>query len=228
MYISKNKRSTKLPPLLFNMATTIVLEPSSELAHDFSPLFRVHKDGRVERLTGTSTVPPSLDNPNTSVQSKDVTISPDSGVAVRLYLPKNSITPPGEDGGLPSSKLPLLVYFHGGGFCIESAFSPLYHNYLNSLVAEANVAAVSVEYRLAPEHPLPIAYDDCWSALEWVSDGGVGEPWLRDHADLRRVFLAGDSAGGNITHHIALRASLSPQKIGGINLQVISFQFFKY
>ncbi|CDP17008.1 unnamed protein product [Coffea canephora] len=58
------------------------------------------------------------------------------------------------------TKLPLLVYLHGGGFLIKSAFSPTYHAHLNVVVAEAGVVAVSINYRLAPEHPLPLVYED--------------------------------------------------------------------
>ncbi|CDP01515.1 unnamed protein product [Coffea canephora] len=61
------------------------------------------------------------------------------------------------------TKLPLLVYLHGGEICgssqIKSAFSLTYHAYLNVLVAETGVVAVSINYRLVPEHPLPIAYE---------------------------------------------------------------------
>ncbi|KAJ0984743.1 hypothetical protein J5N97_003099 [Dioscorea zingiberensis] len=70
----------------------------------------------------------------------------------------------------------------------------------------ANIIAVSVNYRLAPEHLLPTAYEDSWEALQWVlSSGASEEPWLAEHGDLKRVFLAGDSAGANIAHQMALR-----------------------
>lgn len=168
---------------------------SNELAHDFSPILKVYKDGRVERLRGADTVPPSLD-PDTGVHSKDVVICPETGVSGRLYVPNPTTNPP--------QKLPLLVYFHGGGFLIESASSPTYHNHLNALAAQANVVVLSVDYRLAPEHPLPAAYDDSWSALRWVASGDSDE-WLSSRADRRRVYLAGDSAGGNLAHYVALK-----------------------
>ncbi|KAM1569465.1 hypothetical protein PS1_034904 [Malus domestica] len=66
-------------------------------------------------------------------------------------------------------KLLLLVYFHRGDFCVESVFFPLYHNYINSLDVMVNVVDVSVEYKLALEHPLPIAYEDSRTALKWVA-----------------------------------------------------------
>lgn len=67
---------------------------------------------------------------------------------------------------------------------------------------------LSVDYRLAPESRLPIAYEDCFSSLEWLSRQVNSDPWLIQ-ADLSRVFLSGDSAGGNITHSVALKAITS-------------------
>ncbi|XP_065875861.1 probable carboxylesterase 12 [Euphorbia lathyris] len=182
----------------------------SKLVLDLYPFFKVYEDGHVDRLLGSTIVPPSLDDPETHVQSKDVVYCPQSNLSSRLYLPKS--TP-------PNQKLPLLVYFHGGGFCIETAFSPTYHNYLNKLVSEANIAVVSVDYRRAPEHPLPAAYDDSWTALKWVashSNGDGPEEWLNLHANLDHVFLAGDSAGANIAHFIGMR--FGKEKLGGINV----------
>ncbi|KAG8368338.1 hypothetical protein BUALT_Bualt15G0035200 [Buddleja alternifolia] len=178
---------------------------SDEILHDFPSFLRHFKDGRIERYAGTDVVPASID-PKTGVQSKDVEISPENNVSARLYLPANAT---------PAKKLPVLVYFHGGGFVIESAFSPLYHKHLNLFVDEANVVAVSVNYRLAPEHPLPILYEDSWLALKWVGSGQ--EEWIKDYADLDRVYLCGDSAGGNIAHHMAIRVG-SENPIG-INLR---------
>ncbi|KAH6825945.1 hypothetical protein C2S53_001382 [Perilla frutescens var. hirtella] len=166
---------------------------SDELLHDFLPMLRVHKNGRIERLAGTDFVPPSLD-PATAVNSKDVEISPEINLSARIYLPGNADR---------SKKLPLLVYFHGGGFIIESAFSPLYQKHLNHVVAEANVVAVSVNYRLAPEFPLPIAFEDSWRALKWATAGN--DEWINEFADRNRLYLGGDSAGGTIAHNIAMR-----------------------
>ncbi|CAI0447113.1 unnamed protein product [Linum tenue] len=172
----------------------------SEPVREFLPFLRIYKDGTVQRLTGTKIVPPSLHDPKSAVQSKDVRYYSSSS-AGGIYLPKQ--TTPGE-------KLPVLVYYHGGAFLIESAFSPIYHNYLNTLVAEANVIAVSVDYRRAPENPLPIAYEDSWAALEWIashSSGGGSEDWLNKHADFDSVFVAGDSAGAGRYYCEAVRKS---------------------
>ncbi|CAL5073980.1 unnamed protein product [Urochloa decumbens] len=88
----------------------------------------------------------------------------------------------------------------------------------------ARVIVVSVRYRLAPEHPLPAAYDDAWAALRWVASGA--DPWLADHGDLCRVFLSGVSAGANIAHNIAIAAGTTPAaavRIEGVILLHPSF-----
>ncbi|KAJ4844765.1 hypothetical protein Tsubulata_003467 [Turnera subulata] len=180
-----------------------------EVALDLSPFLVVYKDGRIERLIGTEIIPPSQDT-NTNVQSKDASYSQEANLSCRLYLPNNTN---------PGQKLPLLVYFHGGDFCVETAFSPTYHNYLNNLVKEANIIVVSVDYRRAPEHHIPIPYEDSWTALKWVvshANGDGPEEWLNRHANFGKVFFAGDSAGANITHQMAMRYGLD--KLHGIVL----------
>ncbi|KAH7858314.1 hypothetical protein Vadar_022271 [Vaccinium darrowii] len=175
---------------------------TNEIAHDFSPFFLIYKDNTVETLNPPPPhAPPSPSDPNTA--SKDITISPST--TARIYLPKPTTT---------QNKLPILLYFHGGGFCVGSAFAADTHRFITTLSSLSNCIAISVEYRLAPKHFLPAAYDDCWSALQWVAshsssvakEGGGDEPWLSDHGDFTRVFIAGDSAGGNIAHNIAMKA----------------------
>ena len=85
---------------------------------------------------------------------------------------------------------------------------------MNKVAAEAKVICVSVEYRRAPEHRLPVAYDDCIGVLEWLDhqamappEGVSVDPWLASHAAFSKVFLTGDSAGANIVHQVGIRAS---------------------
>ncbi|CAM0951714.1 unnamed protein product [Alopecurus aequalis] len=173
------------------------MDLATKLSFD-SPLLRVYEDGRVERLFDTETTPPGFDAA-TGVTSKDVVIDGATGVFVRLYVPDL----PGSD--TQSKKLPILVYFHGGGLVLGSASSPLYHRYLNSLVSKAGVLAVSVNYRLAPEHPIPAAYEDSWTALTWAASRD--DPWLSEHGDRGKIFLAGDSGGANVVHNMTIMAS---------------------
>jgi len=175
---------------------------TNEIAFDYLPYFRVYKDGRVERL-GRFAVPdpaPTGIDPKTQVQTKDVVVSSESGVSARLFLPKISD---------PDHKFPLVVYYHGGAFCQGSPFDKAYHNFLLLLAAEANAFVISVDYRLVPEHPLPTAHQDSWAALQWIathSNGQGPDPWLNEYADFGRVFLGGESAGGNISHYLAVQA----------------------
>ncbi|KAK1395746.1 Gibberellin receptor GID1 [Heracleum sosnowskyi] len=172
----------------------------SEVVHDLPPWLRMYKDGTVERLSGYQVCAPGLDSP-TGVLSKDVMIVQETGVSARIHRP-NAI-PQGR-------KLPLVIYFHGGAYLISSPWDPTYHNSLNKLVAEAKVVLVSVDYRKAPEHPLPVAFDDSWDAVKWaalhVSPGAGLEPWLLDSVDFDKVFLAGDSAGAGIAHQMMIRS----------------------
>ncbi|KAL2939108.1 2-hydroxyisoflavanone dehydratase [Bienertia sinuspersici] len=170
---------------------------TKEVKVEFPGLIKVFTDGTVERIFGSPHVPSTPEDPETHVSSKDITISIDTGLSARLYLPKLT-------NDYQNNHFPILVYFHGGGFCLESAFSVLDHRYMNILASRARVLIVSVEYRLAPEYLLPAAYQDCWEALNWTAS--LGDPWLANHGDLNWLFIGGDSAGANIVHNIAMRA----------------------
>ncbi|CAO2207016.1 unnamed protein product [Urochloa humidicola] len=184
------------------------MDPDAEVDFDFSPFLIRYKSGRVRRLMGTSRVAAGADAA-TGVTSRDVSINA-AGLAARLYIPTDVLN------NKPGEKLPVLVYFHGGAFAVHSAFSAPHFRFLNALVSAARVVAVSVDYRLAPEHPVPAAYDDAWAALRWAavastraagSDSDLDDPWLSAHGDAARLFVAGDSAGANIAHNVALRSA---------------------
>ncbi|CAN6548036.1 unnamed protein product [Malus baccata var. baccata] len=197
--------------ILVIYTSSLMASIAKELAFKSYPFIRIFEDGTVERIPFpySSYVPPSPDqDPETGVYSKDITISDNPKFSARLFLPN-----------LPQNqtqKLSILVYFHGGAFCMASTFSFLHQRYLNRLVSEAKVIAVSVEYRLAPENPLPIAYEDCWAALQWVashsinkgSSDGNKETWLLNYGDFDRVYIGGDSAGGNIAHNLVMKAGV--------------------
>ncbi|CAL4887181.1 unnamed protein product [Urochloa decumbens] len=184
-------------------------DPSDEVVREFGPLLRIYKSGRIERPLVPPPVAPGRD-PATGVESKDVALA-GGACSVRLYLP-----PVAAD---TTAKLPVVVYVHGGGFVAESAASPHYHRFLNALASSCPALGVSVEYRLAPEHPLPAGYDDCLAALKWaLSAAADADPWLAAHGDLSRVFLAGDSAGANICHHLAMHPDII-QAGGGAKLK---------
>jgi len=95
--------------------------------------------------------------------------------------------------------LPTLVYFHGGGFTIGSIQT---HNVLcRELARIGHCAVISVDYRLAPEYRFPIATNDAWDALKWVSES-VSSLGLHPNA----LAVGGDSAGGTLAAVCALQA----------------------
>jgi acetyl esterase len=118
----------------------------------------------------------------------DFTITAPDGheLPARLYLPAEGV-------------LPVLLYFHGGGFTVGSIRS---HDILCSQLARLSGCAVlSLGYRLAPEHRFPVAVEDAWSALQWLAQQAhlLG-------LDGERIAVGGDSAGGTLATVSAIRA----------------------
>lgn len=105
-----------------------------------------------------------------------------AGVAVRRYEPDDFL------GG-------TVVYFHGGGWVLGSLDT--HDRQCRQLAAGSGAAVISVDYRLAPEHRFPAAFDDAASVTEAVLAGALG-------ADPSRVAVAGDSAGGNLAAAVCL------------------------
>ncbi|CDY30705.1 BnaA02g33270D [Brassica napus] len=107
---------------------------------------------------------------------------------MRLYVPVTAL-----NDGVSSKKLPLVVYYHGGGFVICSVDFKPFHDFCNRMARELNAVVASPSYRLAPEHRLPAAYDDGVDALRFIRTSD--DEWIKSHADLSNVFLMGTSAG---------------------------------
>jgi acetyl esterase len=121
-----------------------------------------------------------------SVQDRTVP-GPAGEIPVRVY------TPAGE------GPFPVVVYFHGGGWVIgdlEVVDQPC-----RQLASAAGAIVVSVDYRLAPEHRYPAAFDDSYAATVWV-----GAHAAEIGGDPARLAVAGDSAGGNLAAAVALAA----------------------
>jgi len=141
-----------------------------------------------EARVGFALVADMIGPPDAPVPTEDRTLpGPAGDVAVRVYRP-------------PSDRpLPVVVYFHGGGWVIGDLDSC--DTICHRLAAGVPAVVVSVDYRLAPEHPYPAAVDDCDAATSWVARhaGELG-------ADPSRLAVAGDSSGGNLAAVVARRA----------------------
>ena len=108
-------------------------------------------------------------------------------VPVRVYFPREG------------KSLPAVIFFHGGGWVQGSVDT---HDGLCRIIAKKSGAAViSVEYRLAPEHPYPAAIKDAYAALLWLRANGTSM-----NIDPKRIAVAGDSAGGNLAAALCLMA----------------------
>jgi acetyl esterase len=126
--------------------------------------------------------------PHKLLRVEDFTLPARDGHAlpVRLYAPSNEV-------------LPLLVYFHGGGFTIGSVAT--HDSLCRSLTHLAHCAVVSVDYRLAPEHKFPVAANDAWDAVQWLANNAASLG-----LDGQRLAVGGDSAGGTLAAVCAIQA----------------------
>lgn len=122
----------------------------------------------------------------TRVEDFSITTRDGFALPVRLYAPS-------------AENLPVLVYFHGGGFTIGSVAS--HDGLCRRLSHLAHCAVLSVDYRLAPEYKFPTAHYDAWDAVQWVAQQGATRG-----LDPQRIAVGGDSAGGTLAAACAIEA----------------------
>ena len=129
-----------------------------------------------------------VENPEPVAKVEDRTIpTPNGDLPIRLYTPEG-------DGPLP-----VLVFFHGGGWVVGNLES--HDATCRALANAAGCITLAVDYRLAPEHKFPAAPEDCYEATKWavLNAAALG-------GDPQRVAVGGDSAGGNLAAAVALMA----------------------
>ncbi|WP_232819444.1 alpha/beta hydrolase [Exiguobacterium sp. TNDT2] len=163
--------------------------PDSDVSGDLDPrvlaVIQSYAAAEPETPFDLTSARASMGWPNRDVTTMDITTdhvlipSADGDIPARLYRP------------LTEETLPAILFFHGGGFF--GGILDTVENPCKLLAEKANALVVSVDYRLAPEHPFPGGLNDCYRALEWVYEH-ANELNVRQE----RIAVAGDSAGGNL------------------------------
>ena len=118
---------------------------------------------------------------------RDIEVS-GARIHARIYTPKSA-----------SGPLPVIVYYHGGGFVIADL--DVYNSSAQGLAEQVGAVVVSVAYRQAPEHKFPTAHNDAFAAYQWVLKNAESL-----NANPLKVALVGESAGGNLASNVAIMA----------------------
>lgn len=179
------KFKTIVTPDYGPLAEKVVLAP--DFFSGFDPVRRqaivAEEAAYYHQLTANYSVKKQLETKYVTVQSFDGT-----GIQVKVYCPKGV-----------KQTLPALLFAHGGGFMTCSVET---HDFIPAYIAaKTGVAAFSVEYRLAPEHPYPTGLEDCYAVLQWMT-GNAEELSI----DPSQITVAGDSSGGNFAIALTLLA----------------------
>ncbi|MGQ0527223.1 MAG: alpha/beta hydrolase [Alphaproteobacteria bacterium] len=134
---------------------------------------------------------PEEEKAKLKVTTQDVTYPAGKGEqSARIYMP---------EGATPDKKLPVIVYYHGGGFVIADI--NVYDAAPRALAKKLNAIVVSAEYRHAPENKFPAAHEDAFAAYQWALKNAAS--WGGDPA---KVAIMGESAGGNLAANVAIMA----------------------
>ncbi|CAD6272148.1 unnamed protein product [Miscanthus lutarioriparius] len=214
------------PPANAQQQPQVQLVGGRKVVDEVSGWLRVLDDGSVDRTwTGPPEALPLMEPvPPYAVPRDGHTLHDLPGEPnLRVYLPEAKA-----EGG---ARLPVILHLHGGGFCISHPSWLMYHHFYARLACAVPAVVVAVELPLAPERRLPAHIDSGVAALRRLrsialsEDGALDDDpaaaLLRVAADVSRVFLIGDSSGGNLVHLVAARVaqddagSWAPLRVAG-------------
>jgi acetyl esterase/lipase len=159
------------------------IDPLLKMLLDAVPLTFKASDGvEVARAQlAALKAPPEL-LPDLRIEDRTIDYGDRTDIPVRIYWPPTAA----------QENLPVVVFYHGGGWALGDLDT---HDHVaRAHAVGADAIVVSVDYRLAPEHPHPAGVEDSWAALQWVGENAAdlgGDP--------NRIAVAGDSAGGNLS-----------------------------
>ncbi|CAL5356928.1 unnamed protein product [Camellia sinensis] len=194
-----------------------------QVVEDCFGVLKLYSDGSIVRSPIIDYQTPI--NDDGSVVWKDSVFDKNHGLYLRLFKPTTTTNPSSSSSSssFPNKKLPIVFYIHGGGFCLGSRSFANFHNTCHSLAFGLKAIVVSPDYRLAPEHRLPAAIEDVYGALKWVQDQAVCESpdeWVcGDEVEFDNVFILGDSSGGNVAHHLAVRIRPGSEELKPVQIR---------
>ncbi|KAG9450949.1 hypothetical protein H6P81_010914 [Aristolochia fimbriata] len=189
------------------------METEKEIEKDLQPVCIVYKDGTVQRFDDSEEVPAGEDS-KTGVSSRDVTVSEESDVTARLFLPRIK----------SGRKFPVVLYLHGGLYVGGSPSSSLYHPYMIQVAYKSRAVVIGVKFRVPPEVSFSTSIEDVWTALKWVASEATGgsDPWLTKYGDFEKLILMGDCTGCVLVNAVVHRSVKEPLpngvKINGLVL----------
>jgi acetyl esterase len=170
-------------------AARLDIDPALSALLDGMPEFTIDDGVEVVRERTRARKPPRAMLPDMRIEDRTVGYGELTDIPVRIYWPPIE----------RQRDLPVVVFYHGGGWAVGDLDTNDHLARAHAVGAEAVV--VAVDYRLAPENPFPAGVEDAWAALRWVAEHAEelgGDP--------ARIAVAGDSAGGNLSAVMALRA----------------------
>lgn len=196
-------------------------DPKPYVIEDCMGAVKLYSNGTVLRSNDTKFKSSYVQDQ--SVQYKDYLYDRINKLHLRIYKPISEN---------PNPKFPVIFFIHGGGFCVGSFSWSTSHNPCIRLASTLKALVVSIDYRLAPEKRLPAAMEDAFSAMKWLQRKAMGlsgednecggdAAWFRiSEVDFDRVFVVGDSSGGNIAQDLAVRIAsgsngLDPLRVRG-------------
>ncbi|XP_074658049.1 neutral cholesterol ester hydrolase 1-like isoform X1 [Tubulanus polymorphus] len=139
-----------------------------------------------------------IDDPDLNIKTTEI-----EGVRVRIYEPVKG-----------SAYGPAIVYFHGGGWTIMSIDT--HDEFTRELARRTQFTVISVDYRLAPEHPFPAPFDDCFAVTRHLLEFGS-----QFKIDPSKIVVMGDDAGGNLAAAVAQKFMRTPRGLPSLRLQVL-------
>lgn len=172
----------KMDPRLYRdnkkMATMMRFMPKSMMKIDTSPK-------SIKRLRGMFNSIKSIPVTSEAIEVLDKTIKglDNNDIFMKIYLPLER-----------KENVPVLYYIHGGGFF--GGHMGVVDQLVKMIVEKYNILAFSIDYRLAPENPYPKGHEDCYEGMKWVYDHAT-----EYGGDIHNIFVAGDSAGGNLAQY---------------------------